>query len=110
MTQYRLDLRALAFVVLIVGVSPTSASAALRHDGIAAAAPSSAITLVRLKHRTRLARHHRHPARAYGYAPDVEPTLPPAPARAPSYCAGQFQDASPDGLFRDNVGRIRPCF
>ena len=111
----RFKLAAVAAAVLTSGACmANSASAALRLDGMTTAPVAAPETMpVRLDRRHRRVRHHHYREQFYGA--ENAPALPtgPMPIRrepAPSYCAGQFQDVSPDGLFRDNSGRIRPCF
>ncbi|WP_158807004.1 hypothetical protein [Beijerinckia sp. L45] len=112
MTIPRLNLRALAAALVVAAAClAIPASAAPRHHRPATTPKTSAHAPMTGRHHRVRHRHAGH--RFYGYgSPDAAPYPLPAPqhTQAPSYCAGQFQDASPDGMFRDNVGRIRPCF
>ena len=106
-----LKLGAITAALLMSGACMAdSASAAIRLDGITTAPVA---TSVRLDRRHRTVRRHRPINRFYGYENAPALQTEPMPVRrtpAPSYCAGQFHDVSPNGMFRDNSGQIRACF
>lgn len=114
MTRPAFGCGAIALALLLTCTCMTSAAlAALRHDGIVPVQPAIALDAkrVRIAHRQRHTRSVRRGPRSAVYgSSEANRHVQPRPEPAPSYCAGQFQDVSPDGMFRDNIGRIRPCF